>query len=618
MQEEPLGSRNTLSYTLRYAIAGALFGLMFPVGASFIEIIVRELPVAFSSFWLVQQGEPLMWMIDTAPIFLGWFASLAGQRQDQLRSFADSLEDSIARRTQELVSTNSNLQSEIIDRKKAESQSREANQELRAIFDTIPGAITVIDREMTVVDLSDQMVRLKKLPNREMAIGKKCHEVFAVKDEPCSFCTAHEVLETGIPTSRLTTPEEEDELGGTYMIYINPIIDDRENIWGAVEVFIDVTSLKQTEKALQEANAQLNIWLQDLEHHNRRAYLLNSMGELFQTCLSVEEAYAVVGHYGSKFFPGQSGGLYIYSSKNRSFLDKVTEWGENQPLGGVISPNDCWALRRGRIHVMADPSTDLCCPHLEDTSCSDREVPMCVPLVAQGETLGLLHVSIEPNADEDRGTQVKRWEELVSSVADRVAPALTSLRLSNILRTQSIRDALTGLFNRRYLEETLERELNRANRHKRPMSILLFDIDHFKKFNDTHGHGAGDEVLREISKYIQASTRAEDIACRYGGEEFVLIMTEATRENAYQRAEGLRAGIKSLKVNYRETALDQVTISIGVAANIKYSAAAEELLRAADLALYRAKEAGRDRVNIADDHWLPDNDSKPQREIAGK
>ena len=214
MQKESM----KVNFTLRYAIYGALFGLMFPLVASLLEMVVRGLPFRLSSFGLVQQGEPLIWMIDSAPIFLGLFASLAGKRQDQLSKFAAGLEDAIAERTKELVEVNSSLQSEIVDRESAEKDSREANQQLRAIFDTIPGAISVMDREMTVVDLSDKMVRLKNLPSRETAIGKKCHDVFAKYDEPCSFCKAQEVMETGKPTIRLTAPEEEAELGGTYMV----------------------------------------------------------------------------------------------------------------------------------------------------------------------------------------------------------------------------------------------------------------------------------------------------------------------------------------------------------------------------------------------------------------
>ncbi|MBT7071206.1 MAG: PAS domain-containing protein [Anaerolineae bacterium] len=294
MKKASRKSANSLSYTHRYAIYGAIFGLVFPLGASLLEITLRGLPFGLSSFWLVQQGEPLMWMIDTAPIFLGLFASLAGRRQDQLIEFVAGLEDAVAERTKELVTVNENLKIEIIEREHAEQLSREANQQLRAIFDTIPGAISVMDREMTVVDLSDKMVRLKNLPNREMAIGKKCHEIFAKYDEPCSFCKAQEVMETGKPAVRLTSPEEEDELGGTYMVYINPIMDDSATIWGAVEVLMDVTSLKQAEKALQEANDKLSVWLQDLERHNREAYLLNSMGELPSVTIIVRQLQPII------------------------------------------------------------------------------------------------------------------------------------------------------------------------------------------------------------------------------------------------------------------------------------------------------------------------------------
>ncbi len=164
---------------------------------------------------------------------------------------------------------------------------------------------------------------------------------------------------------------------------------------------------------------------------------------------------------------------------------------------------------------------------------------------------------------------------------------------------QSVRDPLTGLFNRRYMEETLEREIRRAARANGPVSIIMLDVDHFKHFNDTFGHEAGDIVLRGIGAVLRAQVRAGDIACRYGGEEFTLIMPVASAEVARQRAEHLRAQVKGLVVHRRGVALGQITVSLGVAAFPVHGDTGETVLGEADDALYQAKRAGRDQVVVA-------------------
>jgi len=167
------------------------------------------------------------------------------------------------------------------------------------------------------------------------------------------------------------------------------------------------------------------------------------------------------------------------------------------------------------------------------------------------------------------------------------------------LREQSVRDVLTGLFNRRYLEETMPRELARAERLHGPLGLLLLDIDHFKRVNDTYGHAVGDDVLRQLGNLLKSNVRGSDIACRYGGEEFVLLLPEAAREVTCQRAETLRAGAKSLTVSHQGRPIEPITISIGVAAFPADGATPAALLKSADDALYRAKREGRDRTAVA-------------------
>ena len=177
--------------------------------------------------------------------------------------------------------------------------------------------------------------------------------------------------------------------------------------------------------------------------------------------------------------------------------------------------------------------------------------------------------------------------------------ALSNLKLHETLRSQSIRDPLTGLFNRRFMEESLELEIRRATRNQRPLGVIMIDLDHFKHFNDTFGHEAGDTLLRELGSFLQGNIRAEDIACRYGGEEFTLILPEGTAEVTQQRANFLREAVKRMDVTHRGRPLGRITISMGVSIFPEHGRTRDALLEAADEALYRSKDQGRDRVTIA-------------------
>jgi diguanylate cyclase (GGDEF)-like protein len=176
---------------------------------------------------------------------------------------------------------------------------------------------------------------------------------------------------------------------------------------------------------------------------------------------------------------------------------------------------------------------------------------------------------------------------------------VANLKLRETLRRQSIRDPLTGLFNRRYLEETLERELRRTERSGGTLGLIMLDLDHFKQFNDSFGHDVADTVLREFSALLQSSVRASDIVCRYGGEEFVLVMPDTSAETTFRLADQLRAAAKQLTVSHRGQIVGSVTVSAGVAVFPTHAATAEALIHSADAALYHAKSQGRDQVTIS-------------------
>jgi diguanylate cyclase (GGDEF)-like protein len=220
-----------------------------------------------------------------------------------------------------------------------------------------------------------------------------------------------------------------------------------------------------------------------------------------------------------------------------------------------------------------------------------------VPVLGADETIGLLHLRFDAAAAESDA--VVPWDEreqIAGTAAEYLGLALVNLRLRMALQQQSIRDPLTGLFNRRFLEETLAREVRRAQRKDTTLSVLMVDIDNFKLFNDRHGHAAGDVILREFSAMLVDSVRATDIASRYGGEEFTIVLPESPLADARNKAEHLLERIKALRVSFNGSTLEAISASIGLAAFPDHGEHAQGLLRAADAALYAAKQAGRGRV----------------------
>jgi diguanylate cyclase (GGDEF)-like protein len=221
-------------------------------------------------------------------------------------------------------------------------------------------------------------------------------------------------------------------------------------------------------------------------------------------------------------------------------------------------------------------------------------------MMAQNETLGLLHVRQLAGRGEGRGRALSSdaGRRLAVTLAEHVALAVANLKLRDTLRRQSIRDQLTGLLNRRYMEEALERELKRASRAQAPLSLVMLDVDRLKQVNDRFGHEAGDLLLRTVSQCLQRRTRDEDIVCRLGGDEFVLVMPGASLEDARERAEQLLTEVRRLTIDFPGEQDFVPSLSMGLAVYPAHAPTVQALLKAADLALYQAKAQGRDRLTV--------------------
>ncbi|UQN09218.1 diguanylate cyclase [Deinococcus sp. QL22] len=371
--------------------------------------------------------------------------------------------------------------------------------------------------------------------------------------------------------------------------------------------------LLQANTSLIEANTQLNERVRDavstlevrntelgaqsriLEQQNLKIQTTSDVADLLQACLTLDEARTVLLRAAATIFPGTRGSIATINS-SRNLIESFVQWSEapTSTAEQVFAPSECWALRRGHPHSHERDGSRVSIPCLP----LGREVPaayLCVPLVAQGETVGVFRLQTE---DKDPQA-LQGMNEAVQSMARHVALALANLRLRESLRLQSIRDPLTGLHNRRYLEETLEREVRRAIRGGLSISVLVLDIDHFKKFNDSFGHDAGDGVLKELAGLMQRVFREEDIVCRYGGEEFLIALLDADEAQAMRRAEHLRQAVEGLTVLFQHQPLGTITISVGVAALSEQRSKPADLIQAADQALYRAKKQGRNQVLAA-------------------
>ena len=377
-------------------------------------------------------------------------------------------------------------------------------------------------------------------------------------------------------------------------IHAVPLIIDGK-VRGSYALYKDISDVL---KAAQERNEQGNILKQslaELQSRTNEMTLLIELSAMLQCCNTLDEAYSVVSQFGEKLFSAHNSGSLSVFKSSRNVLELAAGWGTSSNPSMTFSPDNCWALRRGKPHWSSTSSAGLVCNHLKDNLVVDRV--LCIPMVAQGDTIGVLQLHVASGSESkllDENLQIT-LERIASSAAGQIALSIASLKLREALKDQSIRDPLTGLYNRRFMHDFLERELLRARRTNRSFAVMFIDLDHFKRFNDSFGHDAGDFVLQSFTKLLTSHFRGSDIICRYGGEEFALVLPDSSLIDAEMRADDLRTKVRQLAISHRETALGPITCSVGIAEFPEDGSTAEELLRVADKCLYEAKTQGRDR-----------------------
>ena len=330
-----------------------------------------------------------------------------------------------------------------------------------------------------------------------------------------------------------------------------------------------------------------------LELRNRQTVVLCDMNDLLQSCTSETEAWSIIARAAEQLFPACSGALYV-NCASRNMLEVASVWGTLPPARLIFPPDECWAQRRGQPYLALGHGPR--CAHVSH----DERLYVCLPLLAQGETLGILHLQENVSgAGAEAEARMRLTAARAHVFAAHLGRGIAHLRMRESMRSLSIRDPLTGLFNRRYMEEALAQEQYRARRNESRLALIMIDIDHFKRYNDNFGHDGGDCVLRALGGFLKDHVRGSDIACRFGGEEFILILSPSTADGAMLRAEAIRAGAARLAVVQGKRALGAISLSLGVAMFPDHGADLQGIVKAADLALYEAKRGGRDRVVMA-------------------
>ncbi|MDI7775103.1 diguanylate cyclase [Asticcacaulis sp. EMRT-3] len=328
----------------------------------------------------------------------------------------------------------------------------------------------------------------------------------------------------------------------------------------------------------------------DLEFSMRD--LIARMTQRMQGCDSRKDLEDVIQRFVPEIAPALAGRLYLMDEK-RGAMVEACSWQSPVHSRSEFSPLGCWALRRGVPHRPSGQQIDIPCEHVQ----SQDGIPVdsiCLPLTAQRETLGLLY--LEPLTESALDGIPETY---LVMLAENIGLAFSNLKLRETLREMAMVDPLTGLANRRSLENRLAAAVAEAERLDKPLSCLMVDVDHFKRFNDEHGHDAGDAVLRAVGESLLGITREHGMAFRYGGEEFALLMPGLTSAQAQERAETIRRRIAALAVRHDNKNLDAISVSLGLATTPEHGPP-NRLIKLADEALIRAKATGRNRVVVSD------------------
>jgi diguanylate cyclase (GGDEF)-like protein/PAS domain S-box-containing protein len=480
---------------------------------------------------------------------------------------------------------------DISHRKEVENELLASEKKFRNIFDLSPNSVMLADLSANILDCNIGTLQVHGAASKQDLIGSNITVLVA----PEYHLRLFELMETTLEESGVQGVElimlrsDASRFPAEISTSIIPNVAGRPTMM--IITVMDISSRKEAEFKLQVTQAQLGQRVDELEARTHQITLLTEMSNMLQVCLRPDEAYNFIGRYAARLFSQTAGVLMIFNPNSKQLLPQA-RWGQLEVEPLAYAMEDCWALRSGQAYLAPEGGAARLCRHFQQKLTHGS---LCVPILSEGEIIGVINLL----ACEGSGSLMEAQIQLASAMAEQIGLALSNLQLRDNLHQQAIHDPLTGLYNRYHLRESLESELIVAEQTGAPVSVVMIDLDHFKAMNTRYGHLNVDALLSEFGKLMQSFAINGEVALRYGGDEFVLILPNTSLEQAGERAEQLRRRVRQLVVNLGGQSIQNLTLSIGIAGWPRHGRTFTELLKAADAALFRAKEE-RDRVVIAD------------------
>ena len=548
--------------------AGGIQSLQASLSACLIYISLIIIPL---SVWLFLQYDIVYTILGSAMVLYLLFTAGISFRQYRFLNYALKMKYENIDLIENVASVNQQLQ-------EMNQELTEKENNLRLIHDNAPIGMAIVS-----------------LNGKWLNVNNKLCEIVGYSKEELENLTIQEI--TYKDDLEIDLDEQAKLLSGkipSYQIEKRYINKDHQLIW----IVTNVSIVRGNEERPLYYISQIQD-INDRKQNEHIMFELNNMNGMLQLCHESSEAYPIISHSAQKIFPELSGGLTIFHELNDE-QETVARWGENPLLKLFFKSAQCWAFRAGNIYTVNDPKKDSICSHFEAPPLGGYT---CLPLIVQNQVLGMLHF----NCAEGH-TLTRYQQQIISNFSEIIKLSLANIHLNEALREQAIHDPLSGLLNRRYLHEYLPHMLQHAIRTNHSLCVGMIDIDYFKRINDLYGHDAGDEVIKHIGTILKNGIRDSDIACRFGGEEFVIVLIGTDLQHANITMEHIRMEVKNTQIFVQNQLLPPITISIGIAEAPRHGETIDDILREADSALYSAKEAGRDRVVVAQ---LLDEKSSP-------
>ena len=515
---------------------------------------------------------------------------IANREQGYDQEMVDALRPFLTTCTNIILSVRARSSQESVEKTLRESEARG-----RAILDTAADAIITIDQKGCIESCNRAAGRIFGYGTNEL-VSMNVSELM-----PSGHSEQHDGYITNYMSSgrgriigvgRELIAQRRDGSEFPIELTVNEIKLEGRRLF--VGMLRDVSERKANEAQRSKLTIELTHRVEELDRLNEENALLSDLGSYLQACSSKKEAYDVLLSNARVMFPDESGAFYSLDESSNAVC--VMCWGnERDFLSHMVQKNDCWAMRRGVVHEMSDAGAALRCRHYQGIGAGSQA---CIPVMTQNGPIGFLALHVPAAIEEESEQRVSHSVSLLTGIADRLGPALSGIELRARLHEDSIRDPLTKLYNRRFMDESLHREMLRARRTDSPLSLVMLDLDRFKYINDEYGHDVGDDVLVAVAKKLSRAVREEDYVFRYGGEEFVIVLPGADLNTARERAQEACRQIRALRLDTENGTL-HITISAGVATYPEHGDTQEKLIVQADKALYLAKQSGRDRIELA-------------------